>query len=257
MQKLNLSKIQQCDQYWDFMEPQGCGRLCEKCDKIIVDFRQMKDEEVTAVHMLADEAVCGIYRKDQLVAPSKRSVKKSSKWKAWYLACLGVLFAKAGNAQDLPKQEKVEQNDLLVQRDTIPVSVEEAHGKQAVNDSLWIKGKVVDGENGEPLIGLSVVIQETKRGTVTDFDGNYLLNVTEDIVGKDSVELQFSYTGYKQISQIIATTQFAEKDTLLVDLQMNVDWMNVISFGVVRAPWHVRAWNNVKYFFRFEWLKKD
>ena len=52
-------------------------------------------------------------------------------------------------------------------------------------------GQVID-ENKEPMIGVSILIVGTSTGTVTDFDGNYTLNVP-----KDGKELQFSYVGYE------------------------------------------------------------
>ena len=52
-------------------------------------------------------------------------------------------------------------------------------------------GQVID-ENKEPMIGVSILIVGTSTGTVTDFDGNYTLNVPQG-----SKELQFSYVGYE------------------------------------------------------------
>ncbi|MDX1477970.1 MAG: SusC/RagA family TonB-linked outer membrane protein [Saprospiraceae bacterium] len=53
-----------------------------------------------------------------------------------------------------------------------------------------VSGQVVD-DTGEPLIGANVVVKGTTAGTVTDFDGNYTLQVPED-----GTTLVFSYTGY-------------------------------------------------------------
>lgn len=39
-----------------------------------------------------------------------------------------------------------------------------------------ISGKVTSSEDGSPVIGASVKIVGTKTGTVTDVDGNFLLN---------------------------------------------------------------------------------
>ena len=58
-----------------------------------------------------------------------------------------------------------------------------------------VSGKVVD-ENNEALIGVSIYVLGTTTGTVTDFEGNYSLEVPADAT------LQFSYTGYE--SQDIA-----------------------------------------------------
>lgn len=40
-----------------------------------------------------------------------------------------------------------------------------------------ISGKVVSQDDGEPVIGASVMVQGTKMGTVTDVNGNFTLNV--------------------------------------------------------------------------------
>ena len=53
-----------------------------------------------------------------------------------------------------------------------------------------ITGQIVD-DAGEPLIGANVVVKGTTIGTVTDFDGNYSLEIPED-----NAILVVSYTGY-------------------------------------------------------------
>ena len=54
-----------------------------------------------------------------------------------------------------------------------------------------VTGQVLD-ENGEPVIGASVVVKGTTIGTVTDFDGNFTLDVPSN--GK---HLEISYVGMK------------------------------------------------------------
>ena len=45
---------------------------------------------------------------------------------------------------------------------------------------IAVKGTVIDS-NGDPLIGASVVIKgNTSVGTITDFDGNFALNVPSE-----------------------------------------------------------------------------
>jgi TonB-linked SusC/RagA family outer membrane protein len=54
-----------------------------------------------------------------------------------------------------------------------------------------LSGTVSD-ENGEPLIGATILLKGTSRGTVTDVDGNYTIEVPED----GQQVLIVSYTGY-------------------------------------------------------------
>ena len=53
-----------------------------------------------------------------------------------------------------------------------------------------VQGTVKD-EAGEPVIGASVIIEGTSDGTVTDFDGNFLLRAQQ------GAKLVVSYVGYK------------------------------------------------------------
>ena len=41
-----------------------------------------------------------------------------------------------------------------------------------------IKGEVTDAQNGDPLIGATIMVEGEKGGTVTDFDGNFVLQVS-------------------------------------------------------------------------------
>lgn len=58
-----------------------------------------------------------------------------------------------------------------------------------VNQQKTISGKVVD-ESGEPLLGVNISVPGTTIGTVTDFDGNYTINI------ENHTSLTFSYIGY-------------------------------------------------------------
>ncbi|KAF2338672.1 SusC/RagA family TonB-linked outer membrane protein [Flavobacterium nitrogenifigens] len=55
-----------------------------------------------------------------------------------------------------------------------------------------VKGKVTSGGNSLP--GVSVIVQGTKNGTVTDFDGSFVLNNVEP-----KAMLLFTYIGYKNL----------------------------------------------------------
>ncbi len=65
------------------------------------------------------------------------------------------------------------------------------------SQSRTITGKVVD-EKGEPLPGVTVLVAGTQSGTITDFDGNYSINVNPDQQG-----LMFSFIGYAIVTEPI------------------------------------------------------
>ena len=54
-----------------------------------------------------------------------------------------------------------------------------------------VSGTITDADSGDPLIGASVLVTGTGTGTVTDFDGNFSINVPAN-----AESLTISYTGY-------------------------------------------------------------
>ena len=60
-----------------------------------------------------------------------------------------------------------------------------------------LKGTVIDAADGYPLIGVSVVIDGTGQGVITDIDGNYELKVPQE-----NCEIVFSYVGYDDVVKL-------------------------------------------------------
>jgi iron complex outermembrane receptor protein len=80
----------------------------------------------------------------------------------------------------------------------------------AINAQNTISG-VVKGDNGEALIGASVIVQGTATGTVTDVDGSFSLNTDEAL----PITLDVSYTGYT--TQSIEVTGYGDIEIVLVE----------------------------------------
>lgn len=94
-------------------------------------------------------------------------------------------------------------------------------GQQA--HTITVKGKVVIAASGEPLPGVTIMVENTRRGAVTDIDGNFSINAS---LGE---RLVFSYLGMN--------TQFIEVKNdkkLTVRLKEKADLLNevtMVAFG--------------------------
>lgn len=86
-----------------------------------------------------------------------------------------------------------------------------------------ITGCVLDN-NGEPIIGASVLEQGTKNGTVTDVNGNYILTST-----KENPTLEISYIGFLS-QQVKARSGVAAKVTMKENAQ-NLEELVVVGYG--------------------------
>lgn len=93
------------------------------------------------------------------------------------------------------------------------------------------QGKLVTGSvadaNGEPLIGVAVAVEGTSRGIITDFDGNFQLEVP----GEKSV-LVFSFVGY-ETQKVTVGSQTSFKVVLVENVQQ-VDEVVVTALGIKR-----------------------
>ncbi|MGL4851715.1 MAG: SusC/RagA family TonB-linked outer membrane protein [Phocaeicola sp.] len=91
--------------------------------------------------------------------------------------------------------------------------------------SIQVKGVVVGASDGEPLIGVNVVVKgNTTVGTITDFDGAFTLTVSPNDI------LQTSYVGYKP-QEVSINGQSAIKILLQEDTE-TLDEVVVIGYGV-------------------------
>ena len=87
---------------------------------------------------------------------------------------------------------------------------------------------MVKDTNGEPLIGVSILVKGTGRGTVTDIDGSYSINVLMPADG-GNVALQFSYTGFISQEKILT----ADMTNINVPVNMEESYIDSGMIGVI------------------------
>ena len=85
-----------------------------------------------------------------------------------------------------------------------------------------ITGKVIDTK-GEPVIGATIMEKGTTNGTITDFDGNFTLNVS------DNSMIEISYIGYQSLS-VKANSNNLMAITLKEDSEL-LDEVVVVGYG--------------------------
>ncbi len=101
----------------------------------------------------------------------------------------------------------------------ICLSMTSAHAQNVVN------GTVID-DTGEALIGVSVIVQGTTTGTVTDLDGGFSLEADSDAV------LEVSYIGYKTL--IVPVNGQSNINVTLGENAEILDEVVVIGYGSVK-----------------------
>lgn len=91
--------------------------------------------------------------------------------------------------------------------------------------SKTVTGVVVDAA-GVPVIGANVIVKGTTVGTITDFDGNYSLEVPENAV------LQISYIGY--LTEEVTVGDKSSINVTLKEDSQALDELVVVGYGTMR-----------------------
>lgn len=107
------------------------------------------------------------------------------------------------------------------------VLITRANGRaaqQPAQPQVTVTGRVTD-EKGEQVIGVSVIVKGTTRGTVTDVNGNYTLQAPVGSV------LEFSIIGMekREIRTVAGTTTY---NVVLKSSEIGIDKVSVISTGI-------------------------
>ena len=74
-----------------------------------------------------------------------------------------------------------------------------------------VRGMVIGGDDKEPLIGASVVIDGTKKGVVTNIDGQFALKLPPD------TSLVISYIGYKTKKVHVSSLLHSDNNVIVLE----------------------------------------
>ncbi|MFK8005659.1 MAG: carboxypeptidase-like regulatory domain-containing protein [Saprospiraceae bacterium] len=182
-----------CSENWNQMHSLPGGRFCDNCEKTVVDFSQMTDNELVRFFEKNNQQLCGRFRSDQLDKEMElpRVPTSFQKLKSIAAIAAGLLTWNGVEAQTAPTLGSIIKIESTIEKDR--------NNKPSKNK---LKGIVKD-QNGEALIGVNILLGKN-NGTTTDIDGKFELEIPNEW---ESFEITFSYVGYE--TQVI---EFDKKD---------------------------------------------
>ncbi len=163
-QKIQISIPEPCHKGWQNMTPVEKGRFCASCQKIVLDFTHLSDNEIIKV-VTKNDNLCARINGSQL---NKNLIETKTKSNYFgYFATTVLAFLGLG-ADSVIAQEKpvVEQTDFKY--------------LNKVSDSvkkITVSGRVT--YDGHPLPGAIIKIKGTKNSTNTDQNGKYTIEVNQ------------------------------------------------------------------------------
>ena len=88
---------------------------------------------------------------------------------------------------------------------------------------ITVTGTITDSNNGDPVPGVNIIEKGTNTGVISDFDGNYSINVSSDAT------LQFSFIGYD--TQLIAVNGKEVINVSFMEQNEGLDEVVIVGYG--------------------------
>ncbi|WP_161964149.1 carboxypeptidase-like regulatory domain-containing protein [Chitinophaga flava] len=231
---LSVSVPHPCQQPWEKMAPNSAGRYCSNCNKTVVDFSQLSDNQIISILADTSKSHCGRFKASQLERVLIQNKKSPAFIPAAMLGtALAASFAAEG-ASAMPREPHPMETQVADHAPAIATN-------EIADTAVVITGKITDMQ-GVPIPFVSVRIKKSRVGVIADPEGNYRLTVP-DKLGKKPLKLIFSFIGYK-------TKEVLPEGKNRLDIQLQddpklLDEDAVIAGGVVAV--RLGSWQKAKY----------
>ncbi len=251
---LQLHIPKPCHEDWNKMTPVDKGKFCRSCNKQVVDFSLMSDQQVLNYFSTATAKTCGRFAEDQLrreLIPTKIERKKT--W--WFAAIMPLLllFEKTNAQKKSVTTNKVttaiitqESREQIMGKVAAPVLKDTSilMGEPAVKErctqlmgdtvfqmpkqerEIMLKGRITDATNGGVIPFATVAIKGEKTAVASDEEGNFILpfraketNVVLSISSVGFVNKEIEITISSDLSNNISLTPYINSlpETIVVN----------------------------------------
>ncbi|MES2862566.1 MAG: carboxypeptidase-like regulatory domain-containing protein [Bacteroidota bacterium] len=202
-QKIQISIPEPCHESWQNMTPVEKGRFCASCQKTVLDFTYLSDNEIINLVNKKDN-LCGRINVSQLNRNLIETKRVSNYFGYFATSVLAFLGLGTGNiiAQEKPTQEQTDSKYL--------------YKPTELDKKITVSGVVLDNE-GKPLPGTSIIIKNTIEGVQSDEFGKYSISVNLNDV------LQFVFLGFEN-KEVIVTSN-------VVNVQLVSENIEIIMVG--------------------------
>ena len=220
---VRLSIPNACHENWHDMTPVEKGRFCMSCQKSVVDFSTMNDQEIVRYISGISGKVCGRMHPDQVDRIMVARKESRLPWLKYFFQFTlpAFLVSLKAQSQHPNKKTAVEQVVMNFATDTLITPFEPDTTRLAIN------GHVFD-QNGNPVQGATVVIKGTSRGTLTDGNGSFRIFTSEN----KKIPLVISCVGFMPLE--IMAIPGTENNLLALTVQMDYLVMGDVIVTAVR-----------------------
>jgi hypothetical protein len=222
----SVPKFQACGQRWSDMTPVQGGRMCDECNKKVVDLTRKRWKQIERLHA-QQPGVCGMYTPTQVQhwgqeIPSNSVCSKALAVTSMMLALAGVPLT--SQSQTVTEVEvKFDSTKALPENPIPAVEEKKATVTQTADSSLRtiFKGFVRDKDTGSPVGFTPVVIMSNGSqvgGGCSDDNGYFEIDLTNYMTENTSLSIKTTFLGYSPVELELDDSCFQK--TTEINLEM-------------------------------------
>ncbi len=217
---ITISIPEPCHEQWERMESRCGGNYCHQCQKTVIDFSALSDQELLDKLSASQEGVCGRFDTSQV----NRVITDSSRSRRPLLPAFAL---SSFLSMVFPGMLKAQRADT-----TIQVS-KPAYDTSCVPFEFY--GEVLDAVEKIPIPGATIKCRGLNLGTVSSSEGKFHLYIPQ-AYQRRKLEFEFSGLGYGlQRILLDAQTGSGPQQIMLQRSATDLNELLVVAYGVRRV----------------------
>ncbi|WP_242204172.1 carboxypeptidase-like regulatory domain-containing protein [Aestuariivivens insulae] len=163
---INISVSKPCSETFSQFKTTPSGGFCKACQKEVIDFRSMSDQQLIDFFKNREANTCGYFKASQLKDyPEPIQYNKTNTNK--YLRAVGFALFSMVSLHNIQAQVQETKFEIVEQNHNTKKDQDKTIGAQ----QQLLTGTVSD--ETAPLPGANIVLKNTTIGTSTNFDGEF------------------------------------------------------------------------------------
>ncbi|MBK7817612.1 MAG: carboxypeptidase regulatory-like domain-containing protein [Sphingobacteriaceae bacterium] len=187
-QTIKINIAEPCHENWEKMLDEERGKFCLSCQKQVVDFSRMSNEEIINYFNVNEgKKICGRIAKHQHNTPISNYQKVVTPWFNRYVAgffmALGFYNPSSAQTKDVPVEQHMKGE----------IAVKQPHIRS--DKKLVINGRVLNSATNKGMKGVSITVVGSDITVTTDKNGNYTISIPARLQNENLV-LSVYHSGY-------------------------------------------------------------
>jgi hypothetical protein len=186
---LRIQIAEPCHENWNKMLEEEKGKFCLSCQKTVVDFSRMTNEQIiNYFEQNAGKSTCGRIAKHQHDTPISNYRKVVTPWFNKYVAgffmALGFYHPSKGQTVTLQQEHHMMKGQIAIKNPSMPV-----------DKKLVINGRVLDSKTNKGIRGVEITVAGSEIVATSDKNGNYSIEIPSRLQN-ESLYLIVNHTNY-------------------------------------------------------------